>query len=93
MVWVFLWLKIQLFDLFYVSWSFTLVVCGGKISPNLTNSKDPEPQGAAFYGAWRKKKWGAGASWKKRIAVAGAAWKKREAAGSPALENIHLLNK
>ena len=38
-----LWLKTQLFYLFYISFSFT-VVCGLKnISPNLINSQEPEP--------------------------------------------------
>jgi len=36
--------KTQLFYLFYISCSFTLVVCGGwgDILPNLTNSREPE---------------------------------------------------
>ena len=39
------WLKTQLFYLFYISCSLTLVVCGKKnISPNLTNSLEPEAE-------------------------------------------------
>ena len=36
--------KKQLFYLFYIFCSFTLLVCGEKnILPNLTNSQEPEP--------------------------------------------------
>ena len=38
-------IKKQLFYLFYIFCSFTLLVCGEKnISPNLTNSQEPEPE-------------------------------------------------
>ena len=37
--------KKQLFYLFYIFCSFTLLVCGEKnILPNLTNSQEPEPE-------------------------------------------------
>ena len=37
-------IKKQLFYLFYIFCSFTLLVCGEKnILPNLTNSQEPEP--------------------------------------------------
>ena len=71
-----MWLKTQLFDLFYVSCSFKLVVCGGKnISPN---SKEPEPQGAAFFWSLRAGD-EAGASWEKKWGAG------KKLAGSPAL--------
>ena len=53
--------KKQLFYLFYIFCSFTLLVCGEKnILPNLTNSQEPEPVRAGVFwplGA------GAGAAW------------------------------
>ena len=40
----FVWLNKQLFYLFYIFCSFTLLVCGeNNILPNLTNSQEPEP--------------------------------------------------
>ena len=60
--------KKQLFYLFYVFCSFTLLVCGEKnILANLTNSQEPEPGFlwplGAGAGAARKKTVGAGAAW------------------------------
>ena len=41
--------KKQLFYLFYIFCSFTLLVCGEKnILPNLTNSQEPEPEPIFF---------------------------------------------
>ena len=60
--------KKQLFFLFYIFCSFTLLVCGEtNVLPNLTNSPEPEP----FFwplgaGAARKKIPGAGAAWGKK---------------------------
>ena len=85
----FLWLKNQLFYLFYV---FSLAVCGEKnIEPNLTNSQKSEPVFLSLgAGAARKKyqepeppgkKSGAGAA-RKNESGAGAA---KKLAGSPVL--------
>ena len=68
----FLWFKKQLFYLFYILCSFTLLVCGEKnILPNLTNSQEPE---SVFWPL------GAGAALKK-IPGAVAAWEKKSGAG------------
>ena len=65
--------KKQLFYLFYIFCSFTLLVYGEKnILPNLTNSQEPEPLEKKLTGT------GAGATRKKT----GAA---KKLAGSPAL--------
>ena len=56
--------------MFYIYFSFTLVVCGGEnISLNLTNRQEPEPESEPL-----EKKSEAGAAWKKKSG-AGAAKK------------------
>ena len=72
----FLWLKKQLFYLFHIFCSFTLLVCGEKnILPNLTKSQEAEPVGAGCF--WLLLA-GDGATWKKTVAGAGAAWEKNQ---------------
>ena len=63
--------KKQLFYLFYIFCSFTLLVCGEKnILPNFkTNSQEPEPD--FFWGPWSRSR-------SKKIPGAWAAWEKNQ---------------
>ena len=78
-------IKKQLFYLFYIFCSFTLLVCGEKnLLPNLTNSQEPEP---GVFGSLEPEPEPLGKKIKSRSRLkkklgAGA---EKEIAGSPAL--------